>query len=534
MLKMQRPNETFGFAPNTLLTANFVGLNFAGVLDLLWKPIKSILDESPWFQQYNSMLKAHSEQLGIELYKNMDTYIEYPRSHLKIYPAVPNKDTLRGRTRFAYAIDEIGLMDAERNELITKSANEIFKSMENSLLNVRRATHQLIDVMGEDNIISGMGYNISSPKHQRDKIMTLVRKNARSRIVMAVHTATWEVNPNVPRNSREVRQAYKDDPIAAERDYGANPPATENPFFTDQDAITACFGKESNQVKYTYTTTAKADDSGVETKRWATINSVVKKRIRKPAILTLDAGEKNNAFGLSVMTMNLHPATKVIHYNVEALIEISPETAQHRLNFTQIVKHVIYPLIEEFNVVGMISDRWQSSKLHTDVSAQYPRIFTQHYTLRYEDFKLVRNAVTDGSLLLPRLEMEPKEILNADKYPDNFRYKPAAHLWLQFNTVRDGVTTVAKGHHTTDDLFRTIALGMHFLNDPKFVKKYMRNALKIGSSSGIVAGGGFYGGDITKPGTPRIISSSAAVAGGRSTMPMNHMTSHGVFTPTRS
>ena len=44
------------------------------------------------------------------------------------------------------------------------------------------------------------------------------------RQVLAFKLATWELNPNLPKDGIFIMNEYAADPEAADRDYGANPP----------------------------------------------------------------------------------------------------------------------------------------------------------------------------------------------------------------------------------------------------------------------------------------------------------------------
>ncbi len=99
LLKLQNPNEVYRLMKSNVLHGTFVALTYAQAKDTLWEPFYGNILESPWFGQYHSMLTDHHERTGEELYKLNDTFVLYRHRRMLIYPAGPDKRTLRGRTR---------------------------------------------------------------------------------------------------------------------------------------------------------------------------------------------------------------------------------------------------------------------------------------------------------------------------------------------------------------------------------------------------------------------------------------------------
>ena len=85
-----------------------VGMTFARAKALLFTPLRSAVDDSPWFQDYHALLDDYSEKYGEELYAVGRELINYRHRNLVLYPASPSKRSLRGDTRSWFAVDEIG------------------------------------------------------------------------------------------------------------------------------------------------------------------------------------------------------------------------------------------------------------------------------------------------------------------------------------------------------------------------------------------------------------------------------------------
>jgi hypothetical protein len=90
--------------------------------------------------------------------------------------------------------------------------------------------------------LRGRKVSISSPISEDDCIMDLFRlgmeKHLRGMLVFRL--ATWEMNPDLPRDCAFIENEYAKDPEAAERDYGANPPTTDTPYFQFPERIDKC------------------------------------------------------------------------------------------------------------------------------------------------------------------------------------------------------------------------------------------------------------------------------------------------------
>jgi len=99
ILKAQKPTQLFRVKSNTVFHGTFVALTYAQAKDTLWEPYYQYLCESPWFQKYHALLRRYEQKYGHEIFKLKDTFVLYRHRSLMVYPAGPDKRTLRGRTR---------------------------------------------------------------------------------------------------------------------------------------------------------------------------------------------------------------------------------------------------------------------------------------------------------------------------------------------------------------------------------------------------------------------------------------------------
>lgn len=232
---------------------------------------------------YNSMLLHFSNKRGDELVKLKDNFINYKHRRLLIYPASPDKRILRGRTRWLGAIDELGWFNNDAGtKKVKANANETYASLGNSLRTVRSKAEKLMR-QGFYNVPTAYFLNISSPSSARDKIMDLVKKSQGSRKTYGIVKPTWELNPDVTRES--LAEDFRRDPVVAMRDFGAQPPLSSNPFIGSPSTILECISEKPNSIEITYARKRSPDGS---LKRYAKLVRV--KPSGMPSILAIDAG----------------------------------------------------------------------------------------------------------------------------------------------------------------------------------------------------------------------------------------------------
>lgn len=455
-IKMERPNEVYGLLKATVLQGTFVALTFAQAKDTLWDPFYGNLLDSPWFQQYHAMLDSVQARYGEdELYKLKDTFVVYKHRRISVYPAGPDKRVLRGRTRLFASIDELGWFpnDIESLKNVKMNATEVYIALERSLLTVRAASRNVIK-RGFYNVPMGYFINISSPSSVRDKIMELVRKSQHSTKILGLCKPTWEMNPHVPKSV--LAEEFKKDPVAAMRDYGAQPPLTNNAFISNKDSIIQCLTGKKNALKMSYEK-YKTSDGSIEI--YGNLDMV--KSINRPCILSLDAGYSNNsfAFSLGFLSKEEKPVISVVG-------EVIP-TMGMRINHSKMYSHLLAKLFEFCNIVKVVADRWNSLKVLADMEVQFGAE-RQIYSLKYADMQMFKSYLDDGEVTLPQCLTPIEDILKYDhsEYPACFKNKPVEHMVLQMLTVQDSGNGVLKGDGLTDDILRSVFLLFQQLIDP--------------------------------------------------------------------
>lgn len=209
----------------------FLASNEAQSQDTIWAKYIALRRESPWFQRFTTWVKDQEENQntppGMKRWRynesSREILNEHPDIHLKCNSLNSNSSGLRGRTRIFAGVDEIAYMMSGDGRM---SAKEIYEAMENSLQTVRSRAK----LEKRPNWL-GLIASVSSPKSVQDYSMELLKKAPDISGMLAYHYATWEYNPYEPRENFD--SYYEKDPVAAEKNFGANPPLAAHPLISD-------------------------------------------------------------------------------------------------------------------------------------------------------------------------------------------------------------------------------------------------------------------------------------------------------------
>lgn len=463
-LKMQRPTQMLGLLKSTILHFTSVALTFDQARENLWDPFMNLIDGSPWFHDYHSLLLDKEAATGEKLFKKMDTFIVYRHRNLHLNPSGPNMRTLRGRTRVGADLDELGWFDNEAgNQKVKMNADQVYKALERSLLTVRAAAENLLRKQNTY-VVPALMQNASSPSSPRDKMMMLLKDAESNPYMFGVHHATWEFNPNLSRKSASIVAAFRTNALDADRDYGANPPLSSNPFFDSIEVLENAQAKKRNGLKLLPRKAKRNDGSKYSFAEILAVNQ----GSGRGSILSLDAGYTNNSFAFTIQQFSEKFKGRI---EIPILGEIIPEVA-HPVNFSRVYDDVLAPLIEKRNVQYIVADRWNSIKLLQDACRDFPHLTYQIYSLSYEEMVLVKEHIESGKVKWPRAELDMKDIIQFDPsaYPKSFEGKPVAHMMMQMLTIRNTGTDVLKGDGLTDDIWRALALGTARMQDSEVAK----------------------------------------------------------------
>lgn len=442
-------------------------------------------------------LEAHYEEVVSvkELNKKMTVYdLTVPDTH-----AFTANGLSSHNTRVFSATDELGWFpfslaeeedDLDNDERERANADEVYTALENSLSTVRTEIYAKFK-QGVNHLPTAYNFNLSSPSSWKDKICRLLKESEGSRYSLGLRLPTWDINPMFSRDHPVIVNAYRKNPVHAERDYGANPPSV-NASRYDKDQIQRLFsGRNHHALKYL---TKDSVTEGGAGRVYADL--VTKYNLdRWPAsALALDAGLNNNSFSLALGNL----AGDVLR--VTSLLELIPFD-RRKIDFSLMLKFVLKPLIEQCNVHYVCADRWnsilmlqtlQEESIPKGPGDQEPRVLCEQFSVKRRDFdQFDADFVHSENLILPAGEQDFAVTEEVMDYKKEMPHKPAAHLYLQFLTVREFNGTIVKGDGYTDDNYRALILLGSRIKDPKVqahLRKFQPKANEGSRLLGVVGG----------------------------------------------
>lgn len=454
-----------GIQDFTPLTASFVALTVTKAIKLLWTPVRDMIAASEWFNDYFDTLDRIGRQNGKELYqfKPSGVYLRVFHRNLEMLPEGPSKRTLRGATRWLAVTDELGWFpydvraqagddDTDQSEERERAnADEVYTSLDNSLGTVRVEVPTLYQ-RGIYTVPQGLNVNLSSPSSWRDKIMRLWKESQGSRTALGVKAATWEISPRYSRDSSYIVDKFNKDPRKAMRDFGAEPPALSSAVFT-KEALLPLFNQ---RIWYR----PAYEDHPARTT--AVLVKEFSPATLPPSVLSLDAGQVDNSFALTL-------AFKVGNtFTAPLVLEVIPDKDKP-VNFPIMYAQVIKTIIRDCNVAVVVADRWNSIYLLDQIQIDFPKVKALALRLVSRDVAAFKAVVASGQLLLPSLEIPVEQIETAVDYKTAFKRYAAAHLLSQFLTVQEVDGMLYKGENATDDILRSLMVAIKALQDPKLL-----------------------------------------------------------------
>lgn len=469
-LEIKNPAQYYGVMSNTLFQMTFVAVTATQAYETLWQQFKQSLLSSPWFKDYMKKLKDVEKEREYEkgtLIKVMDTLIWFGNKQLGISYAAADMKSLRGRTRVAAGIDELGWFNSR--EAVRANADETYAALANSLRTVRSSADKLWK-NGDYKALPGLMVNISSPSSLFDKIMRLLKEGERDKRKACFHLATWEANPTISRES--LHSDEMNNPVVFWRDFGAQPPVANNPFIESASAI-----REMNSGRKPLFTwrTEYVKDKVTNKSRYIGAKLITSQFTDRlvPRIITVDGGETQNAFAINVMHMERGSGSGDSEFVIysDAVIEVRPEKIKETEETIPVHFPSMFQIILDLcnkqtglNIRAVLYDRWQSTGEVQRLRDL--RIKAERYSPKEQDFKNFRNIVYGGNFRTPKWEYDSVDELDITD-PIQVRASPYTHMAMQCATVREIGRKVVKPEAGDDDLFRTCVLGSHYLLENK-------------------------------------------------------------------
>jgi len=482
------------------LQGTFVSLTFGQAFDNLWTPYYKFLTETKWFKEYFRFFQEEGERLGKELVKLRDTFVNFSFKGLSFYPSGPDKRKLRGKTRVVASIDEVAWFIGGK-DAVKFNPDEIYEALDNSLMTILSASRRVFPK--HPYTPTAYGIYISSPSSKTDMAMRMYQQSRFSDTIYGFKKATWEYNPHITK--RDLSAKFSNDPIAAERDFGANPPHSSSPFISAPSAVVPCFTGKSNVFKLGRMRTIKDSLGGKLLSPSLKINRLH----TYPSVLGVDAGFKFNSFGLVLQHWN----TEKEAVEVSGIIELRPDP--YPLSYPDIYENIISPIIESFNVKMVVTDRWQSIDITQRTYKDF-NVDAMTHTLKYPDFDDIRSRVVSNEYIFPKTERSIKQLINIEKTVlELIDASPVSHLFLQLLMIKDTGRTVTKGDDIDDDIFRAMSIGTSIITNEDYAHLFDGSGYDLMSNKKasdlcvvITKSGGFEANMSTNSGVGVLIKSS--------------------------
>ena len=371
--------------------------------------------------------------------------------------------------------DELGHLAAKDKGAVKMNPDLVVDALRRSLLTVRAGADTL-HRKGNYDVPHVLFANVSSPMHLTDKIVRLYEESKNSESMLGYHYSVFEVNPLITEKVLEAER--RSDPEGYKRDYLAIPPRATHVFLPSKSVLTSAVGKHKNIIALTQETGKSA--AGLPIIRAKA--KVLKKDAVTPRVLAIDAGRTDNAFGGCIMHLRQTTVGKDKEGNelieemptVDAFFEIVPEPKKP-VNFNNVYEKVLRPIMIGLNIKYIVADRWNSAKILDDLEAEFGCGWS-FWTLRWENFLLVKNSFINSEVLLPKPEISLSDAmtLSSKNYPFSMIGKPVSHFMVEAMTVEESMgKTVEKGDKRTDDLFRAFCLAYCALHDEEIRDEYL-------------------------------------------------------------
>ena len=382
----------------------------------------------------------------------------------------PVENVLVHNTRIISSLDEMGwFMGSEGSMKL--DPDEVYHALDNSLMTVQTASRKLF----KDNpgVPTAVGLYISSPSSKTDKSMRMYKQSLGSNRIYGFHKSTWEFNPNITRE--DLQQKFNEDPITAERDFGANPPFGINPYIKGPSALVNIFSDRKNTF----------NSMGYKVVEGSLNESLIYPKISFrgrhtfPSLLSIDAGYSGNSFACVLSHFEFDNDNEKV-FTVSGILEIIPNP--YPISFVYVYEKVISRIIQEYDVRLVTCDRWQSIDLSQRVFKDFG-IDSLLYSVKYADFEMFKHEVYGETIVFPKLESPLEDMIELDTDINSLiSFKPCNHLFLQLLMCKDTGRMVTKGDDITDDILRALVLGYAVINNEEYEDLFTGTGQRINTN----------------------------------------------------
>jgi len=367
-------------APGTRFDIAFVASSDKQTEKTIWDWFTNFRERGPWIRRYVRRIKeleATQPRIGLKRWSYDEEAKKSIRNGLirvELDSLNSNSGAMAGATRLSAFVDELARFDLTESK---RGADEVWRVLSMSLKTIRRAS--TISSGGLPGYLFGMKIATSSPMSGDDKMMSLLEKQDVLDRMYALKMATWDFNPFMPREAFD--EEYAEDPVQAERDFGANPPLTETPLIEDVPRFAKSIEPALSPTTL-FRTILPEDALGRQYIGAEVEDSIISPEM--PRFICFDAGASFDSFAgacahpawIEVVTDPdpNHPGMprqphRILVTIYDWVVRILPTERPKRTVWFDSVVKLVERLKDCFRVTQVCFDRWQSEALIQDVRA---------------------------------------------------------------------------------------------------------------------------------------------------------------------
>jgi len=423
----------FGISSSPFVEIGCIAVSAEQAKETIWAQYRTLRNNSRWFDSMKVIIREEGmDRSGA--YTETDDLIKNDVVGLRIHSLNSSSASLAGRTRVMFIIDELGRFDTTESK---RSAKEVWRVGDASLTTVRK----VVSDRGLPPWMSSL-IAIGSPISIDDYSMKMYQ-NEKTQRLCKMKFSTWGFNRAYKESDFDDK--FRDDSIAAARDYGAEPPGAELPFFEDFALVTEMV-EDKALVPYT---------TFQDTVRIANSVTYVGKAVMEVKMDTAewfiagDAGRSKDTFSLTGFR-KVWTGSKFTLFQGFAFHILPDKKKRKYVDFT-----VVVPIIERLNEKWKISkvsfDYWNSELIIQEL--QLKGVPVEQYSmsaLRVEDFFNFKEAVMSGKVkLLPK-------VYNEDGDPSTMDSQTRLYWEMKRMQRSKDLKKVDHSPNSTSDLFEAV------------------------------------------------------------------------------
>lgn len=445
---------------------SFVASSQKQTSETIYGNFSTLYSESPWFQSYARNLETIEKDINspysqFDLYKKTETMIVFKEKKLRIQALAANANAAAGKTRYLSIMDELGRFDQGASKM---SAREMYRSLKRALRTLHSSVERLRE-KGIYDIPEAKMLAISSPMFDDDMIMQLYRESYTSTKMYGFKKPTWEFNPTVKRE--DLIDEYERDPVGADRDYGANPPGSANPFVLNQNFIESSIDEGRKNV---FTYVDRFFDQDVKGYMFNYVD-VALQNVNygnlHDYVIHCDPGKNRDSFCLSMGHLENIPGVGQSVVVIDGAIEWRPIPKNNR--WKMVPREVYFPGV--INIIEYLNNRISLKYVSYDLwnSAEHLQnlrdmnIVAISKTISRSDSVKFLNSMMSGMVRFP-----DRENKNMDPYVE--RNLPCAKALKELKNLSDNGIRVDHPPGGSNDMIQCY-IGVHrLLTDPSITE----------------------------------------------------------------